>query len=160
MGWSWLDNIIDNVSSGLDFGKNLFSTAGNAANDLIHGFGWTDDSQYNQGKDVINGAVDVIDKIQGVAKPAKEVGAVGKQVYDRMEKKSAEKPEEKAQAFSDDLAPTFADQQPAQSVPSRNMQINRPRQSSSFGLNKVSKKPSVKVEPQRPKRRITLKRRK
>ena len=155
MGWSWLDSIIDNVSSGLDFGKNLFSGAGNLANDAIHGWGWTSDAQYNEGKNVINGAVDVIDKIQGVANPVKEAGAIGKQVYDRLEKKS--EPEEKAQMFQEDLAPTFADQ-PAQS--SRNMQINRPRQSSSFGLNKLSKKPSVKMEPERPKRRITVKRRK
>ena len=152
MGWDWLDNIVSNVSSGLDFGKSLFSTAGNLANDAIHGWGWTNDSQYNEGKNVINSAVDVIDKIQGVAKPVKEVGNVGKEIYDRIEKK----PEEKAQTFQEDLAPTFADQQ----APSRNMQINRPRQSSSFGLNKVSNKPSVKVEPQRPKRKITVKRRK
>lgn len=158
MGWDWLDNIVSNVSSGLDFSKSLFSTAGNLANDAIHGWGWTNDSQYNEGKNVINSAVDVIDKIQGVAKPVKEAGAIGKQVYDRIEKKS--EPEEKAQTFQEDLAPTFADQQPTQSAPSRNMQINRPRQSSSFGLNKVSKKPSVKMEPERPKRRITVKRRK
>ena len=155
MGWDWLDNIVSNVSSGLDFSKSLFSTAGNLANDAIHGWGWTDNSQYNEGKNVINGVVDTFDKIQGVSKPVKEVGNVGKQIYDKIEKKS--EPEEKAQMFQEDLAPTFADP-PAQS--SKKMQINRPRPSSSFGLNKVSNKPSVKVEPQRPKRKITVKRRK
>ena len=156
MGWDWLSNIVDSVSTGLDFGKSLFAGAGNLANDAIRNFGWTSDEQYNQGKNVINGVVDTFDKIQGVAKPVKEVGNVGKEIYDRIEKK----PEEKAQTFTEDLAPTFADQQSTQSAPSRNMQINRPRQSSSFGLNKVSNKPSVKVEPQRPKRKITVKRRK
>ena len=82
MGWSWLDSIVSNVSSALDFGKTLFNGAGNLANDFLNTVGITDDNQHRQGQEFLNDAVQTIDKIQGKVEPAKQVVEKAKEIYD------------------------------------------------------------------------------
>jgi hypothetical protein len=151
MGWDWLDNIVSNVSSGLDFGKNLFSGAGSAANDLIHSFGWTNDDQYNEGKNVISTVVDTVDKVKGIAQPVKDIGASAKVVYD------------KAKPFAEDLVESFSEPKQeagaSEGRPQMKAGFKKPGRSSSFGMNRLQVQPVMKTqEPEKPKRRLRIKR--
>ena len=152
MTWDWLDNIVSQVSSGLDFGKNLFAGAGSAANDLIHSFGWTNDDQYNEGKNVISTVVDTVDKVKSLADPVKDIGATAKVVYD------------KAKPFAEDLVQSFSepkqDSGVSEGIPPMKAGFKNPgRSSSSFGMNRLQVQPVIKTqETQKPKRRLRIKR--